>query len=146
MMKKALLAAVVAASVAGLSGPVLSAPAVVVVQTAPPAPRHEVMPSPRHGKVWVEGHWRWTGNRYAWDQGHWVSQRSGYAWNNPQWVERNGRWYYTEGNWRRGSAAMGNRGVGDRDHDGVANRDDRDRDGDGVRNRNDRHPNNPNRN
>ena len=37
------------------------------------------------------------------------------------------------------------RGMGDRDRDGVPNRADRDRDGDGVPNRYDRAPNNPNR-
>ncbi|RYZ11274.1 MAG: hypothetical protein EOO24_06830 [Comamonadaceae bacterium] len=37
------------------------------------------------------------------------------------------------------------RGMGDRDRDGVPNRADRDRDGDGIPNRYDRAPNNPNR-
>jgi hypothetical protein len=37
------------------------------------------------------------------------------------------------------------RGMGDRDGDGVPNRADRDRDGDGVPNRRDDHPNNPTR-
>lgn len=40
----------------------------------------------------------------------------------------------------------GQRGLRDRDRDGVPNRYDRDRDGDGVSNRRDAHPNDPRRN
>jgi len=134
MSKKALLVA----SLAGVLAFGASA-AQVYVNIAPPAPRYEVMPAPRHGHVWVPGHYvAQNHNRFAWVSGHWVRERPGYAFNNPHWVQRgNGTWYLAGGNWERRHA----RGQRDMDRDGVANARDRDRDGDGIRNNRDPHPN-----
>ena len=135
MLKKALLATVMAASLGAVAVPQASA-ADVFVRVAPPAPRVEVVPEPRRGYVWVPGYWDYRGHRHVWVAGTWVRERRGYAYVGPRWVEHNGGWRMERGRWNRG----------DRDHDGVPNRVDRDRDGDGVPNRVDRHPDNPRRN
>lgn len=121
MIKKIVLVAMVAASLGGVATSVTAAN--VVVQVAPPAPRHEVMPPHRRGYVWVAGHWEWRNHRHQWVNGTWIRERRGYMYNQPTWVERDGRWNMNRGGWRRG-----------------------DRDGDGVPNRQDSAPNNPNRN
>lgn len=125
MIKKILLATVVAGAFS--AGITVTAPAmaeVVVVRTAPPAPRNEVAPPARRGYAWQNGHWEWRNNHYVWQRGMWVRERRGYMYNQPTWAERDGRWVMTRGNWVRGQ---------------------RDRDGDGVPNRLDNRPNNPNR-
>jgi hypothetical protein len=133
-MKKLLIAAAMAAALgAGVAVP--SYADVVVVRTAPPPPRHEVVPHARSGYIWVAGHWDWNGRRNVWVRGKWERNRNGYVYHPTVWEQRDGRWVMERGGWQRG----------DRDHDGVPNRVDRDRDGDGVPNRMDDHPNNPNR-
>jgi YXWGXW repeat-containing protein len=97
----------------------LPAAAQVYVQVAPPPPRHEVVPAPRPGRVWVPGHWEWRGHRHVWIGGMWMTERHGYAYRQPEWKEHDGRWEYRRGGW--------------------------DRDGDGVPNRFDHQPNNPHR-
>lgn len=134
MLKKTFLATLVVASL-GAATAAPSASAEVFVRVAPPAPRVEVVPAPRHGYAWVPGYWDYRGHRYVWVQGTWVRERPGYRYYSPRWVQRDGRWVMERGRWDRG----------DRDHDGVPNRYDRDRDGDHVPNRFDRAPNNPNR-
>ena len=119
MIKKTILAALLAASFAAVAVPVSAA---TYVRIAPPAPREEVVPAARPGKQWVGGHWEWRNNRHAWVRGTWINDRRGYVYSQPVWAETNGRWSMTRGNWRRG-----------------------DRDGDGVPNSRDRAPNNPNR-
>jgi hypothetical protein len=123
MMKRILIATLLAGSLGSVAAPALSA--VIVVRTAPPAPRVEVAPQARRGHVWVPGHWDWRSNRYVWVRGKYVRERKGYMYDAPSWEERDGRWHRTGGNWRRGN---------------------RDNDGDGVRNRDDSRPNNPTRN
>ena len=86
---------------------------------APPPPRHEARPRPRNGKVWMQGHWEWRGQRHAWVPGQWVKARKGQHYRQPQWDQRDGRWMMQRGGW--------------------------DRDGDGVPNRHDRRPDNPRR-
>lgn len=120
MIKKVMLAAMVAASLGAIP---VTASAVVIVREAPPQPRSETTPPPRHGYIWVGGHWDWQGRHHQWVQGSWMRERRGYQYNPSTWVERDGRWHLERGQWRRG-----------------------DRDGDGVPNRVDRAPNNPNRN
>ena len=132
MLKKTLLAAAVVMSLGGVTLPQASA-ADVIVRVAPPAPRVEAVPAPRHGYVWVPGYWDYRGHRHVWVAGSWVRERRGYRYVTPHWVERNGAWVMERGRWDHG----------DRDHDGVPNRYDRDRDGDGVPNRFDRAPDNP---
>jgi hypothetical protein len=119
MIRKVILAAMLAASFGSIATP---ATAAIIVQIAPPSPRAEVVPQPRRGYVWVGGYWDWRGNKHHWVKGTWVKERRGYQYNQPAWAERDGRWQLDRGNWRRG-----------------------DRDGDGVPNRQDRAPDNPNR-
>jgi hypothetical protein len=122
MMKKILIAAMLAGSMGSFAVP--ASAEVVVVREAPPPLREERIPAARHGHVWVNGHWEWRHNHYQWVRGYWVRERHGYVYNAPTWVERNGHWEMQRGRWARGQ---------------------RDRDGDGIPNRLDDHPNNPNR-
>ena len=163
--KKVLVAALIAV---GTLGAVATAPVShaanfeIYVNTAPPPPRYEPMPAPRHGYVWAPGHWQWSNYGYVWAPGHWEYARPGYAYRAPAWVEHNGRWHYQPSRWDRDGDGIANRydrtpdGRGprwDRDNDGIANRYDAtpngrqrlaDRDRDGVPNRYDNYPNNPN--
>ena len=109
MLKKLLAAGLLAAAIGTVSAPAVSQ---VYVQVAPPPLRHEVVPAPRRGHVWVPGHWVWRGHRHHWAPGHWVVARKGYRYYGARWAQRDGRWYYEQGRW-------------DRDHDGVPNRYDR---------------------
>ena len=133
--KNSMLAAALCAATIGIASLPLASQAAVDVyfDAAPPAPRVEVTPAPRHGYVWVPGYWDARGHRHVWQRGHWERARHGYTYHNPRWVERDNRWYLERGRWARG----------DRDRDGIPNRADRDRDGDGVPNWADRAPNNP---
>jgi hypothetical protein len=128
-VKKTVFAVLCASAFGAVSVP---ARADIVVQFAPPAPRYEVVPPPRHGYVWENGHWEWRGGRYVWTKGHFERERLGYVHVQPRWTEHNGRWHYEARRW-------------DRDHDGIPNSRDRDRDGDGVPNSRDRAPDNPHR-
>ena len=119
MIRKIMLAAMLAGTLGSVAVP---ASAVIYVRTAPPEPRVEVVPQPRRGYVWNQGHWEWKNRHHVWVAGNWVRERRGYRYNQPAWAERDGRWYMTRGSWARG-----------------------DRDGDGVPNSRDRAPNNPNR-
>ena len=75
----------------------------VIIQVAPPAPRHEVIlprPGPLH--VWVPGYWNWNGTGYVWVAGVWQlpPRRRG------RWVPghyrhfRRGGWEWIPGHWR----------------------------------------------
>lgn len=147
MLKRKLLLAALAVSSIGLV-PALPATAAVGihVDVAPPAPRYEVVPVPRHGYVWQPGYYDWRNGRHVWIRGNWVRERKGYYWHPNRWEQREGRWVLERGRWDRERWADNrhHRG-GDRDRDGVPNRVDRDRDGDGVPNRFDNNPNNPRR-
>lgn len=137
-MKKLLIAAMAASAFGAISLPIaVSAADVLIVRTAPPAPRDEVVPAARRGYVWTPGYWRWNGHRYVWAHGKYVRARHGYYWREPAWAEREGRWEFNRGQWMRGER--------DRDRDGIPNRYDRDRDNDGVPNRYDERPNDPSR-
>ncbi len=119
------------------------------VREAPPPPRYEPVPHPRHGYVWAPGHWEWRGHRHDWVGGMWIAERPGYVYRAPAWRQRDGGWYMEQNGWARGDSdhdGIPNRYDNDRDNDGVPNRHDRDRDGDGVPNRYDAHPDNPHRN
>ena len=122
MLKKLLAAALVstaavaATAVPGVASARDHADGYVLVQYGPPPPlRHEVVPPPRRGYVWVPGHWQWRGHRHYWVPGHWIAGRPGYRYYGPSWAERDGRWHYRPGYW----------GRGDRDRDGVPDRFDR---------------------
>ncbi len=133
----ALLGAFVQSAQAQIHAQVQVYPGAVVQAAPPPPPRYEAMPGPRHGPVWVPGHWEPNGPRHLWIAGQWVQQRPGFGYAQPAWGERDGRWHMDHGRWER------RHGDGDFDRDGVPNRYDGDRDGDGVPNRYDRRPHNP---
>ncbi|MEO7108398.1 MAG: YXWGXW repeat-containing protein [Rhodoferax sp.] len=120
-LRKTLLAAICIGSLAGITVPLTAnADVGVYFNTAPPAPRYEVVPAPRRGYVWVSGFWDLRGHRHVWHAGHWERARRGYHMEQPTWTQNGDRWELRRGHWNRG-----------------------DRDGDGVPDRKDRAPNNP---
>ena len=125
MIKKLLIATLVASSFAAVPMVASAQQRAIVINVAPPAPRQEVVPAPRRGYEWAPGYYQLQGRRHVWVKGHWIKARNGYSYNSPRWVEAGGQWRLDPGGWVRGN---------------------RDRDGDGVRNRDDARPNNPNRN
>ena len=128
--RKWIYGAIVASALGATALPAFSA---VYVEVAPPAPREEVIPAPRHGFVWAPGYWEWRNGRHHWVAGHWVRERHGMYWHPGHWVEREGRWSFVEPGWHRERFAYGyGRGYAWRDNDG-----------DGVPNKLDRAPNNP---
>lgn len=73
--------------VVGPRGVVRSAPARVRVVAPPPPPRPRVRWSPpsRHGEVWIEPYWGWTGASWEWIEGHWEQPpQLGAVWVPPQ--------------------------------------------------------------
>jgi hypothetical protein len=93
VLRKLLIAAMVAGSLGSVSLPATSA--VIVVQRVPPPLRAERAPLPRRGYVWVR-------------------DRPGHTYRQPRWEERDGHWQMERGNWARTRR--------DRDGDGVPNR------------------------
>ena len=73
----------------------------LVIGNAPPPPRHEVIPRPRAGHIWVPGYWNWDGRGHDWRGGHWERAREGQVYRRPQWVEADNGWRLQEGGWRR---------------------------------------------
>lgn len=111
-MKKLILGSLIAAALA-VSLPATARTYIdVAVNVGPPALRHEYVPAPRVGLVWVPGYWDWRFQRYHWVGGHWLRHRPGYYYQPVRWVGYGGR-YYRQGGWR------------DTDRDGVPNRFDR---------------------
>jgi hypothetical protein len=91
----------------------------VVIGTAPPPPRREVVPDPRRGYEWAPGYWNWNGRRYVWVTGHWERVRPGHYYQRPEWQHDNNGWHLNRGGWHQGERHDdhdGNR-HGDRDHD-----------------------------
>lgn len=76
-----------------------SARAYVDIDVAPPPPREEVVPGPRHGYEWAPGYWEWRHHRHYWTRGHWVRVHRGHHWVAAHWEERNGRWHFEAGHW-----------------------------------------------
>ncbi len=74
----------------------------VYVRARPPAALVEVRaiaPGPWH--VWVGGHQRWDGRRYAWSPGRWaVHPRPRAVWVPARWVHEPRGWYFAAGYWR----------------------------------------------
>lgn len=54
--RKWIFGAIVASAIGATALPALAA---VYVDVAPPSPREEVIPTPRHGYVWAPGYWDW---------------------------------------------------------------------------------------
>ncbi|SJZ93805.1 YXWGXW repeat-containing protein [Enhydrobacter aerosaccus] len=76
----------------------------IIVPTAPPPPREEVvpvLPSERLERdVWRPGHWQWNGHEYVWVAGHYVERpRRGAVWVPGRWERRPHGWVYIEGHW-----------------------------------------------
>ncbi|HXF78280.1 MAG TPA: YXWGXW repeat-containing protein [Usitatibacter sp.] len=118
--RKLLLGALATASIGVMPLPSL-ADTGIFVDIAPPAPRYEVVPSPRAGYAWVPGFWDWRGRRHVWVKGHFERERAGFVYAPNHWVEEGGRWRLDRGHWDRHVASN----ERDRDHDGVPNRFDR---------------------
>lgn len=71
----------------------------IIIGTAPPPARYEVVPRPRHGYLWAPGYWDWNGRQYIWIQGHWERAYPGRIYQRPEWHhERNG-WHLDRGGW-----------------------------------------------
>ncbi|HEY1848000.1 MAG TPA: hypothetical protein VGG37_02285 [Opitutaceae bacterium] len=73
----------------------------VVVRSAPPPERHEVIPvSPGPGYVWIHGHWGWHRDRWEWMGGRWDRPaQPGSVWIAGQWVPRGGGYVWVEGHY-----------------------------------------------
>ena len=71
------------------------------VREAPPPPRHEVIPPPEAGRVWVGGHWAWH-DRWNWEEGHYAEPPHGHGhWVPGHWkTGHDGRHMWVEGHWR----------------------------------------------
>jgi hypothetical protein len=75
----------------------------VLVHLPPPPPRayHRPMAPRWRQAVWIDGYWRWSGDRYTWIQGRWVRPHRGFAWIQPRWEERDEGWVMVPGRWMR---------------------------------------------
>ena len=114
-MKKSILikALLIAASVPLLAGCVVYRPpravevapgqSEVVVDTAPPPPRVEVVPvAPGSARLWVwtPGRWVWH-DRWVWVGGEWVRRPHPHAvWMAGHWGWRRHGYVWIEGHWR----------------------------------------------
>jgi len=72
----------------------------VVIGHAPPPPRYEAVPRPRHGYLWVPGYWDWNGRNYLWIRGHWERARYGEVYRRPAWQHDRSGWRLDRGGWR----------------------------------------------
>jgi hypothetical protein len=82
----------------------------VVIGSAPPAPRFESVPAPRHGYVWAPGYWNWDGHRHAWMAGRWETARHGYHYQPAEWMRERDGYRMRQGGWVQ---------VSDRGHDVI---------------------------
>ena len=73
----------------------------MVVRTAPPPPRYEMItgaPSPHH--FWVGGYWGYRPHvGYAWYGGRWAAPRPGYRWEPARWTARGHAYHFAPGYW-----------------------------------------------
>jgi hypothetical protein len=74
----------------------------IIIRTAPPARRHEVVivrPGPNH--IWIPGYWRWSGKEYLWAGGEWrLPPHPRAVWVPGGYRRRHGGWVWREGRWR----------------------------------------------
>ena len=97
-MSSKVLLPIVAVVVLSLSS--LGCAGEVVVRTAPPADRVEVVtaaPSPQH--FWIRGHWQWNGHQHVWEPGRWEIRREGAVWQAGSWRAEGGGWAWHDGRW-----------------------------------------------
>jgi hypothetical protein len=90
---------VIATTLAALTSVSAFAQKVVVVPTAPPPVRAEVVPRVRPGYAWDGGHWRWAPRGYVWEPGHWRRVRPGYRWAPGHWAQSGPNWRWIDGHW-----------------------------------------------
>lgn len=125
MLKRKLLLGALVASTLGFIPLQASADVGIYLDTAPPAPRYEVVPAPRHGYVWAPGFWDWRHGHHVWVRGHWIREHRGMYWHPDRWEQRDGRWVLERGGWHRERWERERMARRDRDHDGVPDRFDR---------------------
>ena len=105
MWKREMLFAALVASTLGAL-PIAASARAIIVDEAPPPPRHEVVPEPRHGYVWAPGYWDYRHGHYVWVRGHFEREHHGMYWHPHRWVQREGRWEFERGHWDRERFAM----------------------------------------
>jgi hypothetical protein len=71
----------------------------VVIGTAPPPARVEVVPAPRPGYVWAPGYWSWDGHRHVWSKGHWEAEHGDQHFVAAKWVHTPGGWRLVPAHW-----------------------------------------------
>ncbi len=67
-------------------------------QPPPPAPRESAPSELAEGEIWIAGHWKWTGRRYAWVRGRSAQRQEGH-WVPGKWIKRARGWVYLPGHW-----------------------------------------------
>jgi hypothetical protein len=74
----------------------------VYVKVAPPAPITEVrVAAPGAGYVWIGGFHRWDGKAYVWAPGRWeLPPRHGVVWVGGHWKHHSHGWYWVDGHWK----------------------------------------------
>lgn len=72
----------------------------IVIGSAPPPPRFESVPPPRHGHVWAPGYWNWEGDRHVWMSGRWEAERRGQHYRRAQWMRDDGGYRLERGGWQ----------------------------------------------
>jgi len=78
----------------------------IVVEQAPPLPRHELQPKKaRRGYVWAHGYWTVSGRHYKWQKGRWMLNRPGYKYQQAEWVKVPGGWQLRPASWQQLPAA-----------------------------------------
>ena len=97
IVRSALMSLCLAASLAAAS--VSLAAAEIISESAPPAPKVEIMPPARDGYVWSPGHWEWSGHSYYWIGGSWVVQRRGAHYVPSSWEQRGAQWHFVKEHW-----------------------------------------------
>jgi hypothetical protein len=89
-----------AAPIAGCAGSGTQTVAGESVREVPPPLRSGPRPPrPSETAVWVDGHWDWTGDRYAWNPGRWETDPPGRAWVPGYWKNTSVGWKWMPGRW-----------------------------------------------
>lgn len=75
----------------------------IYVKKAPPARKVIVVktPAPYANGIWIQGRWKWNGNKYVWVNGYWVKPRYGHVWVPGHWVKTRRGWHWRSGHWKR---------------------------------------------
>jgi hypothetical protein len=76
-------------------------PQVIIVETAPPPLRAEVMPGAREGYVWAPGYWNYDGTRYVWVDGRFLPDQAGAVYVAPRYEASNGRYAFYGERWSK---------------------------------------------